>query len=685
VSIKNRIFVSYLALISIILVYFGLSRAAEAMRAEVEADRAAVLELHTTWGATRAFLNDMVINWEDGAVYEKFRSSRSRFREQLADIRNKLENRWYYPDEFRMLPGRLSQVWEMADSHLKRVDAATELPDFKAAVALVALRPGLQRLNHLWNELLEEDTDEARRLAYPIEQLIEEVEFFPIYGGTVERIMEVLVLQAEEVQRTITRAEGIVSAVFFLGFLAVCLWIASRFAHSISKPIINVAGRVYEFAGLSGATTSGAGFPEGGSVDELALLDGTVDRMIAHYTDLADRAGRLARGEVSGDTPHFPREEVVGKSLDEIADYLHELAHTSAWIRDGEYGMQIRERSERDVITHNFNVMSAVIQEKITTLRSMFEAVDEAVLVVDEAFHVVEANTQLYRLIGTDAPDEAAERFVEERFVPGLVSETVDNPFAAQASNRYANIGNVHGNEVPVRFSSRILPETGGLRGRCMFIITDESWRARAKREQERLRAQAAIAELRALQAQINPHFFFNTLNTISHLIETDSEAAVGTVQKLADLFRYTLTATKKERVSLGEELENVRRFLDIELRRYGENLQVEYHVDDALLCQPIPPMLIQPLVENAVKYGVDDQGAVRIAITGTKEESVMVLEVADQGIRQVDIETLLTGQGTGIPNVNQRFATLFGRQLTFRRNVPRGLVASLRIPVQQQ
>jgi LytS/YehU family sensor histidine kinase len=111
----------------------------------------------------------------------------------------------------------------------------------------------------------------------------------------------------------------------------------------------------------------------------------------------------------------------------------------------------------------------------------------------------------------------------------------------------------------------------------------------------------------------------------------------------------------------------------------------VKYSIDRALHSQPIPPMLLQPLVENAVRYGSDEAGAVRISIAARKEGETMVLEIADQGSRPVDIDSLLYGSGTGIPNVNQRFATIFGRQLTFRRNTPSGLVAVLRIPVQAQ
>lgn len=200
-SIKNRLFVSYLALISIVVVYFGISRAAEAMRTEIESDRAAILELRNTWGTTRALLNDMVINWSGGARYDDFVLSRVRFGAQLEEIRKTLSFRWYYPADLKGLPGNLSLVWKMADEHLDRVDAAVELPDFLAVVEMVGSRPGLQRLNHLWNELLAQNTNEARRLAYPIEQLVEEVEFFPIYGGTVEHIFEVLTTRAKPSKR----------------------------------------------------------------------------------------------------------------------------------------------------------------------------------------------------------------------------------------------------------------------------------------------------------------------------------------------------------------------------------------------------------------------------------------------------------------------------------------------------
>ena len=680
-SIKNRIFVTYLVLIAIIGLYIALTGFTRLMRLRVEADREAVLELRTNWGATRVLLGDMVINWDGGSVYREFRSRRALLGTQLDAARGSVATRWYYPADLKQLFDGLAAVWEVADAHLDRVVAVVENPEFVVIERMVQRQPGLQRLNHLWVELMNRNTPESRALAHRIQQLIAEIEFFPIYGDTVERLFVVLVTRADTMQRSIARSESLIRFVFFLTFLSACLWLASRFAHSLSRPIIEVSHRLYDFAGLAGAASPFVEAP----ADELRLLATTVDRMIDHYTELSQRAGQLARGDVSSDAVHFPREGIVGRSLDEIAQYLHELARTSAWIRDGKYGLQIRPRSEEDVITRNFNIMSAVIQEKITTLRSMFEAVDEAVCVIDDHQNVVEANSQLYRLIGArDAGWEAAE-FVQRQIVPSLVSATcaigVPGTPDGPLSNVYTNVNTLQGHEVPVKMNVRQLTGARPTDTRRMFILTNESWRARAKREQERLRAQAVVAELRALRAQINPHFFFNTLNTIAHLIETDSESAVGTVQDLADLFRYTLAATKRDRVPLEDELNHIRRYLAIEHLRQGEGLRVHYDVDPTLHHEAIPPMLLQPLVENAVRYGGNAFGEVDVTITGRYEDQVMVVQVADRGSGPLDIESLLRGDGTGLKNVNQRFRTIFGQPLHFAPNEPHGLVVTLRMP----
>ncbi|MDX9959494.1 MAG: histidine kinase [Spirochaetia bacterium] len=690
-TIRNRIFVTYLILIAIIVLYIGFSGMARSMRVRVELDHAAILETRISWGATRMLLGDMIINWDNGAAYRQFLDERTRFDQELTSLHSDISSRWYYPDDFKDLFGGLDAVWAMANAHLDRVAAVVEHADFAQAEALVRDRPGLQRLNHLWSELMLRDTVDSRRLAHPIQLLISEVEFFPIYGAKVEQLFAILAARADETKNGIVRIESAVRFLFFISFLTACLFLASRFAHSLSLPIIRVARQVYEFAGLAGTgpTWNDQGplrndhSLEGKDGDELELLSQTVDRMIQHYTDLSERAGQLARGEVSSDTLQFPREGVVGRSLDEIARYLHELAHTSAWIRDGEYGMQIQERSSTDVITHNFNVMSAVIQQKISTLRNMFEAVDEAVIVIDGSGSVAEVNSQLYRLIGVDAADTRSQNFITDQVVSQLQAIIAQDPEGEPKTNFYTNLGNIQGHEVPVKLNARRLAGPGQEGVQWMFIITNESWRARARREREHLRSQAVMAELRALRAQINPHFFFNTLNTIAHLAETNPGAAVDTVEQLAELFRYALTATRREVVPFADEMQHIQRFLDIERRRYGDSLRVAFDVDDRLAGHPIPPMLLQPLVENAVRYGGNDAAEIQINITARQVEDGMVVEIADQGSTEVDPESLFNKPGIGIRNVNQRFSVIYGRPLEFARNKPQGLIVRMHIPGQ--
>jgi PAS domain-containing protein len=704
-SIRTRIFTSYLVLIGIIAIFVTLSGVARTVRVRIEEDRAAILELRARWGATRTRLGDMIINWDNGRGYEEFLAERREFADQLDELNETVGRRRTYRDRVAPLLAGLQAVWATADAHLDRVAVIVDDPGFRLVEEMVGRQPGLQRLNHLRLQLVENGSPQARRSAHLIQRLITEVEFFPIYGDTLEPLLARLVAEAEELQHVIARTEAVGRVAFFVTFVLVSIGLSRHFSHTLSRPIIDVTERVSSFAGLAGPVVPGAtesflptGLEERHG-DEVSMLSTTIDRMIEHYTELARRAGQLARGDVASDDVHFPREGVVGRSLEEIAEYLHELAHTSTWIREGEYGRTIRERSDADVITRNFNIMSTVINEKITTLRNMFEAVDEAVILVDSEYHVVEANSQFYELIGvtsggdgnderggeSDADDTGKERrrFISDRIVPDLFA-LVDSAAADGNHDHDGCQGDLtthSGQIVPIRVSLRELPGTERTPRQWMFLITNESWIARARREREQLQSQATVAELRALRAQIHPHFFFNTLNTISYLIETDTGTAVTTVQRLADLFRYTLTATKQERVPFSEELRYVRKYLEIEQLRYDKSLSVTYEIERGVEAIPFPPMLLQPLVENAVKYGSDDTGHIDLAIQGRTDGDDFVVEVRDTGCSGTEPETILTATGTGVRNVNQRLLTMFGHPLEVRRNRPRGLGIAIRVP----
>ncbi len=202
---------------------------------------------------------------------------------------------------------------------------------------------------------------------------------------------------------------------------------------------------------------------------------------------------------------------------------------------------------------------------------------------------------------------------------------------------------------------------------------------------QARLREQAARAELAALQARINPHFFFNTLNTISSLVEEDAGRAGEIVETLAELFRYTLKVAEAGPVLLAEELEFVQRYLTIERARFGDRLCVVREVEPAALRARVPGLILQPLVENAVGHGIAPLmrgGTVRISARITEE--ALVVEVGDDGAGLRAEPGALIGEGHGLDNVRQRLATLYpGRAALDLEPAPggRGTVARIRLP----
>ena len=155
----------------------------------------------------------------------------------------------------------------------------------------------------------------------------------------------------------------------------------------------------------------------------------------------------------------------------------------------------------------------------------------------------------------------------------------------------------------------------------------------RFRQEQERLKWLASRSELKALRAQINPHFLFNALNAIAGLIPSQPRLAEETVEQLSEIFRYTLRKSEKEWVRLDEEVEFVMSCLRVEQARFGERLRVRVEVDPALGAVPVPAMCIQPLVENAIKHGastVEEGGEVRLRVA--PRDGTLRIEVWDNG-----------------------------------------------------
>ncbi len=176
-----------------------------------------------------------------------------------------------------------------------------------------------------------------------------------------------------------------------------------------------------------------------------------------------------------------------------------------------------------------------------------------------------------------------------------------------------------------------------------------------------RLREEAARSELAALQARINPHFFFNTLNTILSLLDDDPERAQEVVQSLADLFRYTFKVADAGPVMLREELAFTREYLRIEQARFGQRLRVVWNIEPAALEVPVPGLILQPLVENAVAHGIAPRSrGGTLNIVARMDGDRLRLEVGDDGVGLTATAGDARHNGHGLGNVHRRLETFY-------------------------
>ncbi len=191
-------------------------------------------------------------------------------------------------------------------------------------------------------------------------------------------------------------------------------------------------------------------------------------------------------------------------------------------------------------------------------------------------------------------------------------------------------------------------------------------------------------ARLKALSSQINPHFLFNTLNSVASAIRTDPEVARGLIRKLSNILRK-LTQEQENFIPLREELEFIDSYLDIESVRFGSGkLVVQKEVEPAALETFVPSMIVQPLVENAVKHGISKrlEGG-RIIIRARSDDGRTIIEIEDNGTGLPQESQEEPGLGIGLTNVNERLQVIYGEkcQLGLTRIPGRGTLARLEIP----
>jgi signal transduction histidine kinase len=196
------------------------------------------------------------------------------------------------------------------------------------------------------------------------------------------------------------------------------------------------------------------------------------------------------------------------------------------------------------------------------------------------------------------------------------------------------------------------------------------------------LRAHAAQAELRMLQAQIEPHFLFNTLANLDALIASDPERARTMLGHLNDYLRGSLAAARGERHTLGNEFTLLSDYLELLAIRMGPRLAFALELPSALAPEPLPPMLLQPLVENAVRHGLEPriEGG-RVTVRARRDGAALVLTVEDDGTAPGAARS--PGGGVGLAHTRERLAALYGGQATLElvENPAGGTTARLSLP----
>ena len=201
-----------------------------------------------------------------------------------------------------------------------------------------------------------------------------------------------------------------------------------------------------------------------------------------------------------------------------------------------------------------------------------------------------------------------------------------------------------------------------------------------------KLQAQLAEARLQTLRMQVNPHFLFNTLHAVSSLVERDPRGVRRMIARLSELLRYTMERTSEQEVTLQEELHFLDGFLEIQRIRFQDRLEVRQDIDPDVLEALVPSLILQPLVENAIKHGVSQvEGVGRIEVRAWRDEASLYLSVRDNGPGLS--EAFQNGQrlqeGVGLRNTRERLRSLYGdaQALTLEPGDEGGVRAVIRLP----
>jgi two-component system LytT family sensor kinase len=210
--------------------------------------------------------------------------------------------------------------------------------------------------------------------------------------------------------------------------------------------------------------------------------------------------------------------------------------------------------------------------------------------------------------------------------------------------------------------------------------------------KQEKEKSQLALKnkemQISLLKSQINPHFLFNTLNSISTLVHTSKDQARKLITQLSDIFRYALDSHAGETVKLFHEIDFIENYIRIQQVRFGERLRFEKNIDSSCLGISIPPMILQPLVENSVKYGIspkEDGGT--ISLTVKRSGHIVFFEVKDNGLGSKAMKVMDgSSSGVGMANTDLRLKSYYGPMSGLRVKMnEKGYSVSFYIEVKEQ
>lgn len=200
----------------------------------------------------------------------------------------------------------------------------------------------------------------------------------------------------------------------------------------------------------------------------------------------------------------------------------------------------------------------------------------------------------------------------------------------------------------------------------------------------ERMERSLAEARLNALRMQLDPHFLFNALNTISSHVERNPKLTRRMIEHLGDLLRMSLECKDRQEVPLSEELAFLEHYLEIQRIRFGNHLHVRLEIDPAVRFANVPSLLLQPLVENAIRHGISRRGAGgTVTVVAKGEENRLRLRVLDDGVGLPDGWTLEARQGLGLSVTRERIAGLYpDSSFAVRSRIEGGTAVEIELPL---